>query len=204
MALADLLKYSVLLGWQRLRRSWMVEKQLGFVISVRRCWKPGVKQWSMTCMRYSLPCGSFVLFFLIRKECLLSLSGTKKGTESSATITLLRLPGKIFFYFLKMRIRSHLLKCLRPKKSGFTSGKSTTDRIREPSVLVELRLEFRQGLLASYNDLTKAFDSVFQEALWDLLWIHWIAAKIDDLSTGLYCGSEYWEVRGRHCWFLSA
>ncbi|KAG0725162.1 DNA replication licensing factor MCM4 [Chionoecetes opilio] len=48
----------------------------------------------------------------------------------------------------------------RPQQSGFTPGKSTTDRILALRVLVERRREFRQGMLAAYVDLKKAFDSV--------------------------------------------
>ncbi|KAG0717912.1 putative RNA-directed DNA polymerase from transposon BS [Chionoecetes opilio] len=55
-----------------------------------------------------------------------------------------------------------------PQQSGFTPGKSTTDRILALRVLVERRREFRQGMLAAYFDLKKAFDSVhliFAESL---------------------------------------
>ncbi|KAG0712996.1 TBC1 domain family member 16 [Chionoecetes opilio] len=61
---------------------------------------------------------------------------------------------------LKAGIRSHLVKHQRPQQSGFTPGKSTTDRILALRVLVERRREFRQGMLAAYVDLKKAFDSV--------------------------------------------
>ncbi|KAG0716086.1 hypothetical protein GWK47_010475 [Chionoecetes opilio] len=62
----------------------------------------------------------------------------------------------------------HLLKHQRPQQSGFTPGKSTTDRFLVLRVLVERRREFRQGMLAAYVHLKKAFDSVhliFAESL---------------------------------------
>ncbi|KAG0721010.1 Organic cation transporter protein [Chionoecetes opilio] len=65
-------------------------------------------------------------------------------------------------------LRIHLVKHQRPQQSGFTPGKSTTDRILALRVLVERRRELRQGMLAAYVDLKKAFDSVhliFAESL---------------------------------------
>ena len=60
--------------------------------------------------------------------------------------------------------------------------KSTTDRILALRILVERRLEFRQGMLAAYVDLKKACDSVHRETLWDLLRLRGIHARI----IGLY------------------
>ena len=85
-------------------------------------------------------------------------------------ITLLSLPGKVLLAHLPLtRIRTHLLKHQRLEQSGFMHGKSTTDFILALRVLVERRREFRQGMLAAYVDLKKAFDSVHRETLWDLL-----------------------------------
>ena len=74
-------------------------------------------------------------------------------------ITLLSVSGKVLAHLLLTRIRTHLLKHQRPEQSGFTPGKSTTDCILALRILVERRHEFRQGMLAAYVDLKKAFDS---------------------------------------------
>ena len=74
-------------------------------------------------------------------------------------------PGKVFAHLLLMRIPSHLLKYQRPEESGFTSGKSTTDRILALRVLVKRRLEFRQVMLIAYVNFKKVFDSVHCEVL---------------------------------------
>ena len=104
-------------------------------------------------------------------------------------ITLLSVPGKVLAHLLLTRIRTHLLKHQRPEQSGFTPGKSTTDRMLPLRVQVERRREFRQGMLAAYVDLKKAFDSVHRETLWDLLHLHGIPARITGLLTGLYSGT---------------
>ena len=58
-------------------------------------------------------------------------------------ITLLSVPDKMLVYLLLIRVCSHLLKYQRPEHSGFTSSKSTTERIIALRVLVECRYEFR-------------------------------------------------------------
>ncbi len=57
-------------------------------------------------------------------------------------------------------------------------------------VLVERRREFRQGMLAAYVDLKKAFDSVHRESLWSFQQLRGISAGILGLLTGLYSGTE--------------
>ena len=44
-------------------------------------------------------------------------------------------------------------------------------------------------MLAAYVDLKKAFDSVHQKILWDLLHLRGIPARIFSLLTGLYSGT---------------
>ena len=57
-------------------------------------------------------------------------------------------------------------------------------------VLVERGHEFRQGMLAAYVDLKKAFDSVHRETLWDILRLRRIPAGIIGPISGLYSGTE--------------
>ena len=116
--------------------------------------------------------------------------GDRQDCNNYRGITLLSVPGKVLAHLLMTRVRAHLLKFQRPEQSGFTPGKSTTDQILALRVLVERRLQFRQGLLAAYVDLKKAFDSVHRETLWELLRVRGIPARIIDLITGLYSGTE--------------
>ena len=116
--------------------------------------------------------------------------GDRQDCNNYRGITLLSVPGKVFAHILLMRMRGHLLKEQRPEQSGFTPKKSTIDRILALRVLVERRLEFRQGLLAAYVDFKKAFDSVHRETLWELLRLRGIPPVIIDLVSGLYTGTE--------------
>ena len=116
--------------------------------------------------------------------------GDRQDCNNYRGITLLSVPGKVLAHLLLTRMRSQLLKLQRPEQSGFTPGKSTTDRILALRVLVERRREFRQGFLAAYVDLKKAFDSVHRESLWNVLRLRGVPAGIIGLITGLYSGTE--------------
>ncbi|KAG0729261.1 Retrovirus-related Pol polyprotein from type-2 retrotransposable element R2DM [Chionoecetes opilio] len=127
--------------------------------------------------------------------CNISSELLKAGGEAMirglhAVLTAVWQSGKVLAHLLLTRIRSHLVKHQRPQQSGFTPGKSTTDRILALCVLVERRRESRLGMLAAYVDLKKAFDSVHHESLWDLLRLRGIPARTIGLITGLYSGTE--------------
>ena len=81
-------------------------------------------------------------------------------------MTLLSVPGKVFAQIIIYRVRHHRLEYQRPEQSGFTPKRSTIDHIHALRALTERRREFRQGLLAAYVYLCKAFDSVNGDALW--------------------------------------
>ena len=59
-------------------------------------------------------------------------------------------------------------------------------------VLTECRREFRQGLLAAYVDLCKAFDSVNRDALWRIIGLRGVPPKLIDLMSELHSESEMW------------
>ena len=50
--------------------------------------------------------------------------------------------------------------------------------------------EFRQGLLAAYVDLCKAFHSVNQDALWRILGLRGVPPKLINLMSEPYSGTE--------------
>ena len=100
------------------------------------------------------------------------------------------MPGKVFARIILDQFHHHLLEHQCSEQSGFTLKRSTTDRILALRVLTKRRREFRQGLLAAYVDLCKAFDSVNQDALWRILGLCGVSTKLIDLMSGLYSGNE--------------
>ena len=64
------------------------------------------------------------------------------------------------------------------------------DRILALRVLTERRREFRQGLLAAYVDLCKAFDAVNLDALWRILGLRGVPPKLINLISETYSRAE--------------
>ena len=105
-------------------------------------------------------------------------------------MTLLSVPDKVFLRMILDRVCHHLLEHQHPEQSGFTPKRSTIDHILALRVLTEHRREFRQGLLAAYVDLCKAFNSVNRDALWRILGLCGVPPKLIDLMSELYSGTE--------------
>ncbi|XP_076065110.1 uncharacterized protein LOC143039136 [Oratosquilla oratoria] len=72
---------------------------------------------------------------------------------------------QVFVHLSPTRVRSHLLKFQRPE-------------------------QFQKGFLAAHVDLKMAFDLAQRGMLWDLLRIRGILARIINLISGLYFGTE--------------
>ena len=64
------------------------------------------------------------------------------------------------------------------------------DRILAFQVLTKCSREFRQGLLAAYIDLCKAFHSVNKDALWTILGLRGVQPKLFNLMSQRYSGTE--------------
>lgn len=116
--------------------------------------------------------------------------GSRSECGSHRGITLLSVPGKAFAHLLLSRMRPKLLESRRQEQSGFTPGRSTTDRILALNVIAQTRREYQQPLYATYVDLKAAFDSINRPALWSLLISIGIPPKIVHLFRALYSDTE--------------
>ena len=105
-------------------------------------------------------------------------------------MTLLSGLGKIFARIFTDRVHHHLLEHQCSEQSGFTPKRSTIDRILALRVLTECRQQFRRGVLATYVDLCKTFDSVNWDALWRILGLRAVPPKLIDLMFELNSGTE--------------
>ena len=112
--------------------------------------------------------------------------GSRQDCCNYRGITLLSVPGKLFAHILLSRVKERLLKQRRKEQSGFTPGRSTTDRIITLNLLLQTRREFNRPLWIAYVDLKAAFDSVDRNALWLLLRSLGLPLKIVDLMRALY------------------
>ena len=64
------------------------------------------------------------------------------------------------------------------------------DHILALRVLTKHRRAFRQGLLAAYVDLCKAFDSVNRDALWRSVSLCGVPPRLINLMSERYSGTE--------------
>lgn len=112
-----------------------------------------------------------------------------QGTNVPVTDPLhLSVPGKVFAHSLIARIQPLLVSRPRPKQSGFTMDRSTTDAVFTLRVLSEIHHELNCPLIVAYVDLKAAFDSVDCQALWSALrgfgFPNFLLDLIKDLHSG--------------------
>ena len=113
--------------------------------------------------------------------------GSPKDCKNYGALSLLSTPGKVFATVLLNKVRDQLLLAHgREEQSGFTPGRSTTDRIFNLNTIIQSRKEFQKPLWIAYVDLKAVFDSVNRMALWKLLRRLGLHSKVVDLMEGLY------------------
>ena len=84
-------------------------------------------------------------------------------------ISLLSIAGKIFARIILNRLIAGFEANLSEAQCGFRPGRSTVDMIFTVRQVQEKCLEQNLDLYSVFIDLTKAFDTVNREALWDVL-----------------------------------
>ena len=85
-------------------------------------------------------------------------------------ISLLSIAGKILARLILNRIIKHLVDDIYPESQcGFRSGRGTIDMIFSLHQVAEKVSEKNQEMYMVFVDLTKAFDTVNREALWQVL-----------------------------------
>jgi len=92
----------------------------------------------------------------------------------------------VFATVLLNKVRDQLLAHRRVEQSGFTPGRSTTDRIFTLNTIIQSRKEFQKPLWIAFVDLKAAFDSVDRMALQKLLRSVGLHSKVVDFMEGLY------------------
>ena len=127
----------------------------------------------------------------------------KKGDLSSGEnyrgVTLMSVPGKVFNRILLERMRDAVDVRLRDHQAGFRQDRSCTDQIATFRIIVEQFLEWNSLLYVNFVDFLKAFDSLHQDTLWQLLRHCGIPAKytsvIKESYEGMACQVLHGSVR---------
>ena len=101
-------------------------------------------------------------------------------------ISLLSHAGKIMALIIQKRILNKTEQILSESQAGFRSGRSTIDQLFTIRQIVEKYMERKRGLFICYIDFEKAFDSIWQEALWKALNFYGFPKKFINLLKALY------------------
>ena len=97
-------------------------------------------------------------------------NGNRQLCDNYRGISLLAIAGKILATVLLNRLIVHLEPGLLPEsQSGFRGGRGTFDMIFAASQLQEKCQEQYDDLFITFIDLTKAFDTVCRDGLWQIM-----------------------------------
>ena len=112
--------------------------------------------------------------------------GDRKVCDNYRPISLLSVAGKVLVMILEKRMREIIEPQLAEGQCGFRRGRGTVDQIFVTRMISEMAVQHRVMLYASFVDLSKAFDSVPRDKMWDMLRQLGIPEKLIRLVQELY------------------
>ena len=96
--------------------------------------------------------------------------GNRQFSDNHRGISLLSIAGKILARVLFNRLLQHLAQGLLPESQcGFHAGHGTADMIFAAPQFQEKCQEQHRDLFVTFIDLTKAFNTVSREGLWEIM-----------------------------------
>ena len=96
--------------------------------------------------------------------------GDRAECGNSRGISILSVPGKVLAKIMPTRLLEHVVDLVLPESQcGFRRGRSTIDMIFVARQLQQKCREQHQDLCMAFIDLTRAFDAVHRDLLWNNL-----------------------------------
>ena len=92
--------------------------------------------------------------------------GKLQQCQNYRTVSLISHPSKVKLQIILNRLKPQVEKIIAEEQAGFRAGRSTTEQIFNPRILCEKHLQHQQDLYHVFIDFKKAFDWVWQAALW--------------------------------------
>ena len=118
--------------------------------------------WSAKCLPQQWKDANIILLHKQR--------GDRAECGNSHGISLLSVAGKVLAKIMLTRLLEHVVVLVLPESQcGFRRGRSTIDMIFVARQLQEKGCEQHQDLYLAFVDLTKVFDTVNQDLLWNIL-----------------------------------
>lgn len=84
-------------------------------------------------------------------------------------ISLLSVPGKVYTRILQQRLKRYVDEVVAEEQAGFRAGRGTMDQIFTIRQIAEKYFEKNRTLYNNFIDFKQAFDSVWQQGLWQVL-----------------------------------
>ena len=95
-----------------------------------------------------------------------SKEGNLQQCQNYRTTSLISHPSKALLKIILNRMKPLAEKIIAEEQAGFRAGRSTTEQIFNRRILYEKYLQHQQDLYYVFIDLRKAFDRVWDSALW--------------------------------------
>lgn len=86
--------------------------------------------------------------------------------QNYRTISLISHASKVMLKIILNRLQHQAEEIIAEEQAGFRRGRSTTEQIFNLRVLCEKYSQHQQDLYHVFIDFEKAFDRVWQDALW--------------------------------------
>ena len=106
----------------------------------------------------------------------------KKGNlqqfQNYRTISLISHPSKVMLKIILNRLKPQAEKIIAEEQAGFRAGRSTTEQIFNLRILCEKYLQHQQDPYHVFIDMKKAFDRVWNAALWATMKKHNISTNL--------------------------
>ena len=113
----------------------------------------------------------------------------KKICDNYRGVALLSVPGKVLALILLERLQTIIEPQLLEAQCSFRKGCSTVDQMWVVWQVVERAKEYHTPVCMSFDDLTKAYNSVNRQALIAILKEYGVPQGLADLIQELYAGT---------------
>uniref|UniRef100_H3A4I6 Reverse transcriptase domain-containing protein n=1 Tax=Latimeria chalumnae TaxID=7897 RepID=H3A4I6_LATCH len=116
--------------------------------------------------------------------------GNLRQCQNYRTISLISHPSKVFLRILHNTMKSLAESLIAEEQAGFRAGRNTMEQIFNLRILVEKHLEHQKPVFHNFIDFKKAFDRVWQKALWVTMWKYNFGTKLINIIEALYENSK--------------
>jgi hypothetical protein len=119
----------------------------------------------------------------------------KKGDisrcENHRTISLINHGSKILLEVIRSRMKPYVEAILAEEQAGFRAGRSTVEQVFALKLLIQHRLEKKDGkVFCVFIDYKKAFDRIWHEGLFAVLQQYGVPPKLISIIKDLYAKAK--------------